>query len=91
MKLAEDMVTRSSFSTLNNQLLHNQYQLNTPQQLHVAHVSPTINVQGNGASYGGAIVGQHNSNLGFGNLDATFNDVENGVLSNSMSCVTIWP
>lgn len=97
MKLAEDMVTRSSFNTtLNNQFLHNQCQLNTPPQLNSAtmrrmsHVAPTINVQqGNGISYGG----EHNSNLvGFGNLDMTYNDVvDNGVLSNALSCVTIWP
>ncbi|XP_004501207.1 bZIP transcription factor RISBZ4-like [Cicer arietinum] len=97
VKLAEDMVTRSSFNTtLNNQFLHNQCQLNTPPQLNSAtmrrmsHVAPTINVQqGNGISYGG----EHNSNLvGFGNLDMTYNDVvDNGVLSNALSCVTIWP
>ncbi|AES73831.1 putative transcription factor bZIP family [Medicago truncatula] len=98
VKLAEDMVTRSSFTTsLNNQFLHNQCQMSTPPQLNIRrmpHVSPTINFQqGNSASYGGVAVGVHNSNLaGFGNLDMTYNDVvDNGVLSNAMSCVTIWP
>ena len=102
MKLAEDMVTRSSFTTsLNNQFLHNQCQMSTPPQLYMTtnihrmpHVSPTINFQqGNSASYGGVAIGVHNSNLaGFGNLDMTYNDVvDNGVLSNAMSCVTIWP
>jgi hypothetical protein len=100
VKLAEDMVTRSSFTTsLNNQFFHNQ--LSTPPQLsatnirRMPHVSPTINVQqGNGTSYGGVAFGEHNSNLvGFGNLDmSNFNDVvDNGVLSNALSCVTIWP
>jgi len=102
VKLAEDMVTRSSFTTsLNNQFLHNQCQMSTPPQLNMTtnirrmpHVSPTINVQqGNSAAYGGVAVGVHNSNLdGFGNLDMPYNDVvNNGVLSNAMSCVTIWP
>ncbi|KAK2446189.1 light-inducible protein CPRF2 [Trifolium repens] len=101
VKLAEDMVTRSSFTTsLNNQFLHNQCQLSTPPQLNASnirrmpHVSPTINVQqGNGASYGGVAFGEHNSNLvGFGNLDmSNFDVVDNGVLSNALSCVTIWP
>lgn len=103
VKLAEDMVTRSSFTTsLNNQFLHNQRQMSTTPQLNMTtsirrmpHVSPTINVlQGNNsASYGGVAVGVHNSNLaGFGNLDVPYNDVvDNGVLSNAMSCVNIWP
>ncbi|CAI8599788.1 unnamed protein product [Vicia faba] len=103
VKLAEDMVTRSSFTTsLNNQFFQNQCQITTPPQLNVTslrrgpHVSPTINVQhGNGASYGGVAVGEHNSNLlGFGNLDmSNYNDIiDNGVLSNAMSCVTTtWP
>ncbi|GAU15712.1 hypothetical protein TSUD_307220 [Trifolium subterraneum] len=101
VKLAEDMVTRSSFTTsINNQFLHNQYQLSTPPQLsatnirRMPHVSPTINVQqGNGASYGGVAVGEHNSNLvGFGNLDmSNFDVIDNGVLNNALSCVTIWP
>lgn len=99
------MVTRSSFTTsLNNQFFHNQCQITTPPQLNVTslrrapHVSPTINVQqGNGVPYSGVAVGEHNSNLGFGNLDmSNYNDIidiiDNGVLSNAMSCVTTtWP
>ncbi|CAK8568785.1 unnamed protein product [Lathyrus sativus] len=100
VKLAEDMVTRSSFTTsLNNQFFQNQCQIATPPQLNmrrVPHVSPTINVQqGNGIPYSGVAVGEHNSNLlGFGNLDMSiYNDaIDNGVLSNAMSCVTTtWP
>ncbi|CAL5205144.1 unnamed protein product [Lathyrus oleraceus] len=105
VKLAEDMVTRSSFTTsLNNQFFQNQCQITTPPQLNVTslrrapHVSPTINVQqGNGVPYSGVAVGEHNSNLGFGNLDmSNYNDIidiiDNGVLSNAMSCVTTtWP
>ncbi|XP_058785096.1 bZIP transcription factor RISBZ4-like [Vicia villosa] len=101
VKLAEDMVTRSSFTTsLNNQFFQNQCQISTPPQLNVTslrrapHVSPTINVQqGNGASYGGVTVGEYNTNL-LGNLDmSNYNDyIDNGVLSNAMSCVTTtWP
>ncbi|KAK7351454.1 hypothetical protein VNO77_10937 [Canavalia gladiata] len=96
VKLAEDMVTRSSFTTLNNQLIQNQCQLNTPPQLNttslrrIAHVSPTITVHGNDASYNsGVTVGGQNSSLG--NLDMTYNDVNNGVVGDTMSCVTIWP
>ncbi|XP_058785130.1 basic leucine zipper 9-like [Vicia villosa] len=103
VKLAEDMVTRSSFTpSLNNQFFPNQCQISTPPQLNVPslrrvpHVSPTINVQqGNGASYGGVAADEHYSNLlGFGNLDmSNYNDIiDNGVLSNAMSCVTTtWP
>ncbi|KAL2346869.1 hypothetical protein Fmac_000869 [Flemingia macrophylla] len=94
VKLAEDMVTRSSFTTLNTQLLQTQCQLSTPQQLNtsnlrrMAHVSPTITVHGNDASYNGVTVGGHNS--GNGNLDMAFNNVNNGVMNDAMSCATIW-
>ncbi|XP_027356189.1 basic leucine zipper 9-like [Abrus precatorius] len=94
VKLAEDMVARNSFTTLNNQLLQTQNQLSTSPQLNttslrrIAHVSPTITVHGNDASYNG-VMGGHNSALG--NLDVTYNDVNNGVISDDMSCVTIWP
>lgn len=59
----------------------------------MAHVSPTITVHGNDAPYSGvSTVGEQNLNLGFGNLDMTYNNVNNnGVISNAMSCVTIWP
>ncbi|XP_020212346.1 basic leucine zipper 9 [Cajanus cajan] len=83
VKLAEDMVTRSSFTTLNTQLLQTQCQLSTPQQLNttnlrrMAHVSPSITVHGNDGSYNGVTVGGQNS--GIGNLDMAYNDVNNGV------------
>ncbi|KAK7410340.1 hypothetical protein VNO78_01052 [Psophocarpus tetragonolobus] len=95
VKLAEDMMTRSSFSTLNNQLFQTQGQVNTPPQLnttnmrHMAHVSPTITVYGNDGSYNGVTVGGQNSALG--NLDMNFNDINNGVMSDAMSCGNIWP
>ncbi|TKY74607.1 Basic leucine zipper 9 [Spatholobus suberectus] len=95
VKLAEDMVTRSSFTTLNNQLLQTQCQMSTPPQLNttslrrMAHVSPTITVHGNDASYNGVTVGGQNSALG--NLDMTYNDINNGIMSDAMSCGTIWP
>jgi len=92
VKLAEDMVTRSSFTTLNNQLLQTQHhQMSTPQQLNttnlrrMAHVSPTITVHGNDVSYNN---GGQNSALG--NLDMSFNDI-NEVMNDAMSCGTIWP
>ncbi|OIV96541.1 hypothetical protein TanjilG_24194 [Lupinus angustifolius] len=95
VKLAEDMVTRSSF-TLNNQFLQTQSQLSTPPQLNttnlraMAHVSPTITVHGNDASYGGVTVGGQNSTHGLGNLDIAYNNVNNGVLSDAVSSVTMW-
>ncbi|KAG5034323.1 hypothetical protein AAZX31_04G076100 [Glycine max] len=97
VKLAEDMVTRSSFTTLNYQLLQTQqHQMSTPPQLNttnlrrMAHVSPTITVHGNDASYNGVTVGEQNSSA-LGNLDMTFNNINNGVMNNAMSCGTIWP
>ncbi|XP_061336526.1 basic leucine zipper 9-like isoform X2 [Gastrolobium bilobum] len=96
VKLAEDMVTRGSFSTLNNQIFQNQSQLSTQPQLNtsnqrcMAHVSPTITVPGNDASFGG-----QNSSLGLGNLETwtEFSDFNNGVISDAVSSVTneIWP
>lgn len=97
MKLAEDMVTRGSFTTLNNQLLPTQCQMSTPPPLNttnlrrMAHVSPTITVHGNDGAYNGATVCGQNSDLG--NLDMSFNDMNNvnGVMSDGMSCGSIWP
>ncbi|WVZ19229.1 hypothetical protein V8G54_006551 [Vigna mungo] len=97
VKLAEDMVTRGSFTTLNNQLLPTQCQVNTPPPLNttnlrrMAHVSPTITVHGNDGSYNDATVCVQNSDLG--NLDMNFNDMNNvnGVMSDGMSCGSIWP
>lgn len=97
VKLAEDMVTRGSFTTLNNQLLPTQCQMNTPPPLNttnlrrMAQVSPTITVHGNDGSYNDATVCVQNSDLG--NLDMNFNDMNNvnGVMSDGMSCGSIWP
>ncbi|KAI4316176.1 hypothetical protein L6164_024181 [Bauhinia variegata] len=95
VKLAEDMVARGSLNNLNQQL----YQANlstTPQfntnMRRMAHVSPTVTVQGNDASYAGINVGGHNSSIGIGNLDISNNSFNNGVISDTVSCVTdIWP
>ncbi|KAE9587025.1 hypothetical protein Lal_00004934 [Lupinus albus] len=89
VKLAEDMVTRSSF-TLNNQFLQTQSQMSTANLRRMAHVSPTITVHGNNASYGGVTIGQ-NSTHGLGNLDITnYNNANNGVFSDAVSSVTMW-
>ncbi|KAJ1422494.1 P-type ATPase [Sesbania bispinosa] len=89
VKLAEDMVTRGSFTTINNQIFQNQSQLTTTPQLNtsnmrrMAHVSPTITVHGNdAASYGG---GGQNSALGLGDFDITCSDFNNGVNSDASS------
>ncbi|KAK4274326.1 hypothetical protein QN277_017563 [Acacia crassicarpa] len=89
VKLAEDMLTRGSFSTLNNPLVQNQSQLNAaPQRRHgMAHVSPTIAVHGSDASYAVA-VDDHNSSLGLGNLNISNNNFNSGVVINdAMSCI----
>ncbi|KAJ1427583.1 Basic-leucine zipper domain [Sesbania bispinosa] len=92
VKLAEDMVTRGSFTTINNQLFQNQSQLTTTPQLNtsnmrrMAHVSPTITINGNeAASYGG---GAPNSALGLGDFDVTCSDFNNGVNSDAVSSLT---
>ena len=92
MKLAEDMVARGSFNTLNNQLLQNQDQLNTNNLRRMAHVSPSITVHGNDSSYGSCItVDRQNSALGLGNLDITYNDFNSAGMSDAVSSVTnIW-
>ncbi|KAF7817162.1 basic leucine zipper 9-like [Senna tora] len=94
VKLAEDMVTRGSFTTLNNQLLQNQNQLNTAPQLNatnvrrMANVSPTITVHGNEASFAGIAIDGHNSSLGLENLGISNTNFNTGVISDAMSCVT---
>ncbi|RDX72280.1 Basic leucine zipper 9, partial [Mucuna pruriens] len=94
VKLAEDMVTRSSLPTF--PLLQTQCPLSTPPQLNttnlprMAHVSPTITVHGNDASsYSGVTVAGQNSAIR--NLNMAYNDVNNGIISNDLSCDTIWP
>ncbi|XP_028802278.1 basic leucine zipper 9 isoform X2 [Neltuma alba] len=94
VKLAEDMLTRGSFSTLNNSLVQNQSQLNAPPQLNnttlrMAHVSPTITVQGSDASYASIAVDDHNSSLGLGNLHISNSNgnYNSGVISDAMSCI----
>ncbi|XP_073224169.1 basic leucine zipper 9 isoform X1 [Cicer arietinum] len=96
VKLAEDMVSRGTLPTFNNQLLQNQNQLNTTSpQINTSnlrcmqHVSPTITIHGNIASYG---VSGHNSAIGLGDFDITCNDFNNGVNSDAVSSLTsIWP
>ncbi|XP_057722536.1 basic leucine zipper 9-like isoform X1 [Arachis stenosperma] len=105
VKLAEDMVARSSFTNLNNQLIQNQRgQMNSNNNLRrVAHVSPTITVHGNDSSYGSCITsvdGQNSAHLGglARNLDITNNNNNNNysdynaVISDAVSSVTnLWP
>ncbi|MED6211000.1 hypothetical protein PIB30_069484 [Stylosanthes scabra] len=106
VKLAEDMVARSSFTNLNNQLLHQNHQrgqmnTNNNNLRGVAHVSPTITVHGNDSSYGSCITsvdGQNSAHLGglAGNLDITNNSNNysdyNAAISDAVSSVTnIWP
>ncbi|KAL1315073.1 basic leucine zipper 9 isoform X2 [Arachis hypogaea] len=107
VKLAEDMVARSSFTNLNNQLIQNQRgQMNTNNNnlRRVAHVSPTITVHGNDSSYGSCITsvdGQNSAHLGglARNLDITNNNNNNNnysdynaVISDAVSSVTnLWP
>lgn len=80
-----------------NQLLQNQ--LTPPQplgnhNLHlVASVSPTITIHGdNDAPYAGMTVSSQNSGLGLGNADISNGNLNNGVMSDAVSCVSdIWP
>ncbi|KAK2399167.1 light-inducible protein CPRF2 [Trifolium repens] len=96
VKLAEDMVSRGTLPTFNNHLLQNQSQLNTTlPQINTSnlrcmtHVSPTITVHGNNASYG---VSGQNSAIGLGDFDISCNDFNNGVNSDAVSSLTsIWP
>ncbi|XP_020205675.1 bZIP transcription factor RISBZ4 isoform X1 [Cajanus cajan] len=91
VKLAEDMVTRGSLP-FSNQLHQNQCQLGTPPQLNtnstlrgMAHVSPTITIQGNNnndASYGAA-------GITVSSLDIPCNDFNNDNVVSSMT--TLWP
>lgn len=89
------MVSRGTLPTFNNQLLQNHSQLNTtPPQINtnnlrcMAHVSPTITVHGNDASYG--VTGQ-NSVIGLGDFDISCSDFNNGVNNDAVSSLTsIW-
>lgn len=54
----------------------------------MAHVSPTITVHGNDASYG--VTGQ-NSVIGLGDFDISCSDFNNGVNNDAVSSLTsIW-
>ncbi|KAL1337872.1 hypothetical protein HN51_032562 [Arachis hypogaea] len=91
VKLAEDMVTRGSVTTLNNQLLQPHSQLSAPP--HMAHVSPTITVHANDALYnnGGGGGGQNHPGLGgLGDLDIPYNDINNGVINDALNSMNIW-
>ncbi|XP_050364999.1 basic leucine zipper 9 [Argentina anserina] len=93
VKLAEDMVARGSLTSSFNQLL--QGHLSTPQPLNphtlrgVAHVSPTITIHGDDASYAGITVSGQNSGMGLGNAAGmTNNNMSTRIASDAMSCVT---
>ncbi|MED6162936.1 hypothetical protein PIB30_075184 [Stylosanthes scabra] len=101
VKLAEDMVTRGSVTTLNNQLLQPHCQMNAPPQLNttasslrrMAHVSPTITVHANDASLyntGGGGGQNHPVLGGLGDLDIPYNDINNGVINNALNSMNIW-
>ncbi|KAK7311811.1 hypothetical protein RJT34_10184 [Clitoria ternatea] len=87
VKLAEDMVTRRSFTSLNNQVVL-PTQVNTTSLRGMAHVSPTITVNGNGndGSYNCVTLDGHNS--GLPNLDITNYNAVNNV---PITSVTTWP
>lgn len=96
VKLAEDMVARGSLTCNNlNQFL--QSHLTSPQLLNnhnlhlMPNVSPTITIQGDEASYAGMSVSGQNSGLGLGSTDISNGNLNNGILSDAVSCVTnIW-
>lgn len=100
MKLAEDMVSRGSITTFNNNQLQlqNQSQLSTttpigPQvNTSMAHVSPTITVHGNNdhhASYGGITVnhGQNSSVLGSADFEITCSNFNNSDAVSSLTSI----
>ncbi|KAJ7958618.1 Basic leucine zipper 9-like transcription factor [Quillaja saponaria] len=96
VKLAEDMVARGSLTCSLNQLL--QSHLSTPQEVNtnnlrrVAHVSPTITVHGDDASFAGMAVSQQNSALALGNVQFSNSNMKTGVISDAVSNVSeIWP
>lgn len=93
VKLAEDMVARGSLTSGLNQLL--QGHLSTPQPLNphtlrgIAHVSPTITIQGEVASYAGNAFTGQNSGIGLGNAaGTTTNNMSSRIMSDAVSCVS---
>ncbi|XP_030475470.2 basic leucine zipper 9 isoform X1 [Syzygium oleosum] len=94
VKLAEDMVARGSFpSSLNHilQTLDPQRSISTRDLSAVANVSPTITVQGDNDSSTGLIVPMPNSCLGVENSNPNNSNFTNGVIHDSVSCVSgIW-
>lgn len=88
VKLAEDMVARGSLTSTFSHLLQNH--LSTPQSFgshnmcRLGNVSPTINV-GDDVSYPGMT---QNSTLGVRNADAFSGNVNNGVINDTVSCVS---
>lgn len=55
------------------------------------NVSPTITIQGDEASYAGMSVSGQNSGLGLGSTDISNGNLNNGILSDAVSCITnIW-
>ncbi|XP_058222318.1 basic leucine zipper 9 [Rhododendron vialii] len=89
VKLAEDMVARGSLTSTFSHLLQNH--LSTPQSFgshnmcRLGNVSPTINVEGDDVSFPGMM---QNSTLGVQNADAFSGSVNNGVINDTVSCVS---
>ncbi|XP_057962977.1 basic leucine zipper 9-like [Malania oleifera] len=95
VKLAEDMVARSSLTCSLNQLLQNHLTSpqivstpNTPNLQQVVNVPQTSAVRGD-ASYAGLTVSGQNLAPGIENANV---GVNNGMMSDAVSCVTdVWP
>ncbi|XAR69620.1 hypothetical protein NMG60_11001279 [Bertholletia excelsa] len=92
VKLAEDMVTRGSFTPGLNHLLQNH--ISTPQSFsshnlgRMGNVSPTITVGGDDITCAGMRVTGQNSTLGLENADTFNGSANNGIISDAMSCVS---
>lgn len=95
MKLAEDMVARGSFTcSLNHlvlQTLNPQNSISCRDLSAVANVSPAITVHGDNDSSTGLTVPMPNSCLGVDNSNPNNSNYPNGVIPDSVSCVSeIW-
>ncbi|KAL5558778.1 hypothetical protein UlMin_034989 [Ulmus minor] len=96
VNLAEDMVARGSLSCSLNNIIQSHLST-TPQQLNPpnlrrpgAHVSPSITVHADEASFAGlAAVSGQNSSIGIGNtiINSSAN-INTGILSDAVSCVS---
>ncbi|XP_048133116.1 basic leucine zipper 9 [Rhodamnia argentea] len=92
VKLAEDMVARGSLSCSLNRLvlqtLNPQNSISTEDLSAVANVSPTITVHGDNDSSTGLTVPMPNSCLGVENSNPNNSNFTNGVIHDSVSCVS---